>query len=112
MEKRIPVLITTDSVCDLPRELIEQYHIVINPYEVQTEAGQFIDGKEIETDDLMLYMTDEEHWAKSEPPQVTDYVEFFKQQLLNADQVIHIAMGKMQAKDMRGPWRQQRSFPP
>jgi fatty acid-binding protein DegV len=112
MEKRIPVLITADSVCDLPRELIEQYHIVINPYLVQTDEGQFIDGQEIETDDLMIYMTDEEHQAKSEPPQVADYVAFFKQQLISADQLIHIAMGKMQVRALRAPRRQPQSFLP
>jgi DegV family protein with EDD domain len=94
MEKRIPVLITADSVCDLPRELIEQYHIVINPYIVQTGEGQFIDGNEIDTDDLIIYMDNAGRNAKSEPPCVEAYVKFFKEQLHIADSVIHIAMGK------------------
>jgi DegV family protein with EDD domain len=95
MEKRIPVLITADSVCDLPQELIEQYHIVINPYVVQTEDGQFIDGHEIATNDLIIYMSSNiDRNAKSEPPQVENYVEFFKEQLLIADNVIHITMAK------------------
>jgi fatty acid-binding protein DegV len=94
MEKRIPVLITADSVCDLPKEMIEQYHIVINPYIVETEEGQFVDGREIDTEDLIIYMEKSGKKSKSEPPKVEDYRAFFKEQLLIADNIIHITMGK------------------
>ncbi len=94
MEKRIPVLITADSVCDLPQDLIEQYHIVINPYIVETDEGQFIDGAEIDTDDLMVYLKGIKRKAKSEPPKTEDYIGFFKEQLLIADNIVHITMGK------------------
>lgn len=94
MNKRIPLLITADSVCDLPEELIRQYGIVINPYYVRTEEGHFVDGTEINLDDLLIYMEQEDHHAKSESPAEKEYETFFANQLAEAEQILHITMAK------------------
>lgn len=94
MNKRIPLLITADSVCDLPEELTKQYGIVINPYFVRTEEGRFVDSTEIALDDLLIYMEQEDKHAKSEPPTEDEYEVFFTKQLSVAEQVLHITMAK------------------
>ncbi len=94
MNEKIPLLITADSICDLPDELISQYGIVIHPYLVRTKDGRFIEGKEINLDDLLVYMGREEHWAKSESPSEEDYKAFFEKQLTAAQQILHITMAK------------------
>jgi DegV family protein with EDD domain len=94
MNKKIPLLITADSVCDLPGEVIEQYGIVINPYFVRTEKGRFRDGVEIGMDDLLIYMRQEGNLSKSEAPGEEEYKDFFSEQLQRAEQILHITMAK------------------
>ena len=50
------ILITTDSVCDLPPELVREYSVKVLPNIVRTRDGQFLDGVEISPDDLLDYM--------------------------------------------------------
>ena len=94
MNRKIPLLITADSVCDLPEELIAQYNIVIQPYFVRTKEGRFVDGTEVVLDDLFIYMEQAENYAKSEPPEVEEYEVFFEKQLTVAEQILHITMAK------------------
>ena len=92
-KRRVPLMITTDSVCDLPKELADQYHIPILPYYVHTKKGTFVDGAEIESDDLLLYLATDGN-ASSEAPEVSDYEQFFAQALTEAQDIIHISMAR------------------
>ncbi|MGN0341221.1 MAG: DegV family protein [Roseburia sp.] len=94
MNKKIPLLITADSVCDLPEELTRQYGIAINPYFVRTENGRFVDGAEIDLNDLLFYIESEDHIVKSEPPDEHEYEVFFEEHLADAEQILHITMAK------------------
>lgn len=96
-KRRIPLLITTDSVCDLPKELINYYHIPILPYYVRTDKGHFLDGEEVESNDLLLYLSAGGN-ASSEPPTMADYEEFFAQRLTEAQNIIHISMARNESK--------------
>jgi len=91
--KRVPLMITTDSVCDLPEELLEKLGISVQSYYVHTERGRFLDGKELETDDLLDYLSRGKRGA-SKAPDVADYESFFAQRLTEARNVIHIAMAR------------------
>lgn len=91
--RRKPLAITTDSVCDLPKELLKQLDISICPYYVCTNKGRFLDGRELETDALLLYMEKGKKGASS-PPDITDYESFFAQKLTEAQNIIHITMAK------------------
>ncbi|NBI11632.1 DegV family EDD domain-containing protein [Colidextribacter sp. OB.20] len=91
--KRRSVLITADSVCDLPESLRKEFGISICPYYICTEEGRFLDGQELGADELL------EHIAKgrkgySQPPEVEDYERFFAEKLTEAQNVIHITMAK------------------
>ena len=91
--KRRSILITTDSVCDLPEALVKELGISVCPYYVCTEEGRFLDGQELNADELL------EHLAKgrkgySQPPEVEDYERFFAEKLTEAQNVIHITMAK------------------
>ncbi len=55
-KSKIPVAVTTDSVCDLPEDLAESHRIAVIPYHVFTDEGDFMEGVEVETDGLMAYM--------------------------------------------------------
>ncbi len=92
--KKLPLMISTDSVCDLPGWLVEKHHIAVMPYRVHTEGGDFLDGVEAETDGILSYIGRKGKHARSEAPQIADYEEFFAAQLTKAQYIIHITMAQ------------------
>ena len=65
-KERTPLLVTTDSISDLPRELVEKLHIPVLPYVVHTERGDFLDGIETDSDGVLSYIKDGQHQAKDD----------------------------------------------
>lgn len=91
---KVSIMISTDSVCDLPADLIEKYQIAVMPYRVYTDDGEFLEGVEVETDGLLSYIVTGEKKAHSEPPKTADYERFFADNLAKAQHIIHISMAK------------------
>lgn len=96
--KRKPILISTDSASDLPKEIVEKNQIAVMPYCVVTEGGEFLDGLETETEGILSYMVEKSDSAYSRPPRVADYEEFFAEQLTKAQYVVHIVFAKNASK--------------
>ena len=92
--RRIAMMISTDSVCDLPRAMAKKHQIAVMPYLVRTESGEFLDGIETETDGIISYMDVKDKRARSEAPSVAAYEEFFAEQLTRAQYIVHIAMAR------------------
>ena len=92
--KKMPIMISTDSVCDLPKYLADKQQIAVMPYRVFTEGGEFMDGIETETEGILSYIGDRGKRARSEAPGEADYEEFFAEQLTKAQYIIHITMAK------------------
>lgn len=90
--KKTPVVITTESVADLPKELIDRYRIPVLPHMVATSSGIFRDGLEIETLSLLAYMEDNKATVKTLAPDVATHESFFAEQLTYANNVIHISI--------------------
>jgi len=91
--KRRSVLVTTDSVCDLPESVRKAFGIPVCPYYVCTDEGRFLDGQELEPDDLLLHIAGGRK-GYSQPPEVADYERFFAEKLTEAQNVIHITMAR------------------
>ncbi|SDY03576.1 EDD domain protein, DegV family [Ruminococcaceae bacterium YAD3003] len=102
-KKRKSVVITTESVADLPEEIIERYGICVLPHKVITAEGVFKDGREIETQGVLKYMEDPEHTVKPMGPTVKEAEEFFAKQLANANNVIHISISSKVENSGFGP---------
>ena len=92
--KKVPVMISTDTTSDLPDYLIDGNLAAVMPYRVKTEGGEFLDGVETETDGILAYMKERGEMAQSEAPKVSDYEEFFAEQLTKAQFVVHISMAE------------------
>lgn len=86
------VAITTETVADLPRELIDQYDIATIPHLVITDRGVFRDSVDLETNGLLEYMDDAAHKVRTSAPDVETHEKFFAEQLNGAYNVIHIAL--------------------
>ncbi len=93
-EKKQLLVITTDSVSDLPVQVTQKYQIAVQPYRVMTEKGEFLDGEEIETDGVLEYLGKNDKSVHSEAPEAAEYEAFFAEQLTRAQHVIHISMAK------------------
>ena len=91
--QRRSILITTDSVCDLPQALIKGLGISVCPYYIHTDEGRFLDGLELNPTELLGYLS-AGHRGNSQPPEVEDYERFFAENLTKAQNVIHITTAK------------------
>jgi len=91
--KRRSILVTTDSVCDLPESLIKEFGISVCPYYICTDEGRFLDGQELQPDELLAHIA-QGRKGYSQSPDVEDYERFFAEKLTEAQNVIHITMAK------------------
>ena len=90
--RRKKVYITSDGVCDLTTNLVEKYDIKLIDLYIKTDSGRFRDTKEIDIHNLSRYLSGENALAYSLSPTVEDYEHFFADALMEADEVIYIAM--------------------
>ncbi len=109
-KKKRLVMITTDSVSDLPGELTEKYQIAVMPYQVLTEGGVFRDGEEVESDGLLSYIAEQGKNVRSEPPQAEEYEAFFAEQLTRAQYIIHITMAKNASQGYENSMKASKTF--
>jgi len=91
-KKRKRVIITTESVADLPPELITKYGIKVLPHKVITSEGVFKDGREIDTKGVLKYMEDRDSEVRPTAPDLKEVEEFFARQLSYANNIIHISI--------------------
>lgn len=107
--KRRSLIVTTDSVCDLPESLKKEFGISICPYYVCTDQGRFLDDQEIKADELLLHIG---MGAKgvSQPPSVEDYERFFAEKLTEAQNVLHITMAKHASRGYYNALEAAKSF--
>ena len=107
---KLPVLITTDSTCDLPPHILERRQIAVIPYWVHTEDAKFLDGEEIETDGIFSYTEEQGKNAYSEAPSVKEYEDFFAEQLTRAYHIVHISTAKNVGRGYEHAKEASRSF--
>lgn len=96
--KKQRVMITTDCVADLPEEIIKKYGLEVMYLYIKTENGRFADTREINSDNLPQYLTDNSTTAVADSVSIEEYEEFFASQLEKAEQVIHISMASNSGK--------------
>ena len=86
-----PFIITTDSICDLPEDLIRQHDIKIMPYYILTSQGRFRDMEEIDADNIQSLMEDPQSGVRAIPASVEEYEYFFGEALTEARFVLHLS---------------------
>jgi len=102
-QRKSGLTISTESVADLPQELISKYHIALLPHLVFTEEGTFREGMEIETPGLLTYMDDPTKVVSYGAPEVPVIETFFADQLKRSNDVIHISISAGLANSGYGP---------
>ncbi len=107
--QRTFLMITTDSVCDLPESLKKEFGIVVCPYYVCTDQGRFLDELELKADEVLSHVAEGKN-SFSLPPDVEDYERFFAERLTEAQNVIHITMAKHASEGYSNALEAAKSF--
>ena len=96
--KRKNIYITSDCVCELPEDLLAKYDIKLMYFYIKTEKGRFTDTREIDSNSLAQYLSQEGGIAYVDGASVEEYEEFFASMLTQADHVIHISLASRVGK--------------
>ncbi len=84
------IAITADCICDLPKELLQRFHIRLMYCYVHTGEGRFCDLFEISSDSLLAYLQKDGSHSHSSTADPSEYEYFFAETLKEAEHVIHI----------------------
>ena len=83
------IAITSDSTCDLSKELIEKYDIKIIPLYINKGNESLRDGLEITPDDIFDYVDSGAGVCQTSALNIADYTDLFEERLKSYDAVIH-----------------------
>lgn len=87
------IKITSDSTCDLSKELLEKYNITMKPLIVVKEGVEYFDGVTITPDDIFAHVDNGGDLCSTAAINSLSYTEFFKENLEGYDALIHINIG-------------------
>ncbi len=107
--QRRSLIVTTDSVCDLPESLIKEFGISVCSYYVCTEEGRFLDEVELGADELLEHISIGK-MGISQAPTMKDYERFFAEKLTEAQNIIHITMAKHVSQGYHNAQEAAKSF--
>ena len=85
--------ILSDSTCDLPKEIIEQYNITIVPLTVVKDEKDFKDGIDINPADIFDHVANGGSLCSTSAVSVGEYEEFFEKYSAEYDGVLLINIG-------------------
>lgn len=86
------IVVSADSTCDMPAELVEKHKINIMPIIVTLGEDEYHDGKDITTTQLYEYIETTGNLAKTAAVSQYEYKEYFENLLKEADHVIHLSL--------------------
>lgn len=87
------IMITTECVADLPKELLLNKNVEMIYFDVETERGLFRDTDEVGAQNLIEYMANGKKKAQSVVPSANEYKNFFAKNLEECDEIVHICIG-------------------
>ena len=87
------IKITSDSTCDLPRSLLEQYDITLQPLTVVKGEGTYKDGVDITPTDIFAHVAAGGDLCSTSAPNIGEYQQLFARFSKEYDAVIHIIIG-------------------
>lgn len=87
------IKITSDSTCDLPRELLEQYHIDLVPLIIMKEEEEFLDNVTVTPTDIFSHVDAGGNLCTTAARSVAVYQELFEKYASQADGIVHLSLG-------------------
>lgn len=93
-KRKKKLCITTDCICDVPEEILEQYGVRVMYLYIQTSCGRYADNKEIDVESLKQYLAGRTDMVKAVSATMEEFEEFFADRLTEAEEIVHISMAK------------------
>lgn len=90
MEKKIAI--TTDCVCDLSADMLEELGVRVIYFYITTDNGCFKDVDEITAGNVVEYFNNGGSYINTKASKSEEYDEFFEKVLKDSDEVIHITI--------------------
>lgn len=87
------IKVTSDSTCDLSKELLDKYNIDISPLYVTKGGKAYRDGVDITPSDIFEHVANGGEICSTSAINIETYIEFFRQYSKKYDAVIHINIG-------------------
>ncbi len=98
--RKIPVLITTSTMCDLPNSLVRNLvQLETIPFNIHGDGKTFWDNVEASSDELISYMKKDGKIFESEPPTVEEFERFFGENIKKAHHIIHISFSSSMSEE-------------
>ena len=85
-----PVVITSDSTCDLSQELLERYRIRTIPLTILLGDESYRDGLDFTPDDMYARYHADGTLPKTAAPSVQDFLDFFGSLLAQGVEIVHL----------------------
>ena len=86
------IRMTADSTCDLPPEILRECEIGIAPLSVIVNGEVFHDGVDVTPRDIFR-AAEAGQSVRTAAVNTYEYKEFFREQLKNCDQLVHVCLG-------------------
>ena len=90
--KKRAVTIAAGSMADIPGYIQSEMQIRIIPSKIYTEEGTFYDNIDIDSEEILRYMSTELRPVSSDAPTVEEYIRFFSSELKKAHHLIFITI--------------------
>lgn len=84
------IQIITDSMTDVPKEIVDKYHIIVVPLTVTFGDDQFLDGFDISSQEFYKKLEDSEELPKTSQVPPSKFIEVFKKTLDQGKEIICI----------------------
>lgn len=86
------ILITADSTCDLPDELVSKNNITIIPLSIALGDNVYLDGVDVKPKDIYAYAESNDDLPKTSAVTPSRYEDIFAQAVSEGKSVVHIGL--------------------
>ena len=86
------ILVTTDSSCDLGKEILEKRNIKQLPLNIVLGGEEYVDGETITPNDIFAFVKQNKKLPKTAALTEDQFTKFFKTNLKDYDNIIHIGL--------------------
>ena len=91
MDKK--VIISADSTCDLPKDILEKYNIITTPLHVTLGESTHDDLVDITPDDIYAHFEKTGTLPKTSAVNMQEYIDKFKPYVDKGYEIVHISIG-------------------
>ncbi len=105
------IKVTSDSTCDLPKELLEQYNIDLVPLIIMKEEEEFLDNVTITPKDIFSHVDAGGNICTTAARSVAVYQDLFSKYAKEYDGIVHINLGSGFSSSYQNAFIAAQNFP-